>query len=272
MIRLKSFLLMLNIIFITSSYCQTADDFIDRGIDKLNAGDYRNSILEFTKALELEENNVNALYLRGKSNELYGDIPSALTDYNNAIQIDNTVSELYFNRGRLRSQYLLDYEGAISDYSYGIELEPSQYSLYLNRGVCKSKIEDHLGAIRDFNKAVELNSQKPSVYLNRGNSKDSLGDFRGAISDYSKAIELDPNMALAYSNRGKTYGALEENNKAIIDFDKAIHLDPRYPQSWLFRGIIKVMEGDKDDGCMDLSTAGELGMEEAYDAINKLCN
>ncbi|MDB4162353.1 tetratricopeptide repeat protein [Saprospiraceae bacterium] len=67
--------------------------------------------------------------------------------------------------------------------------------------------------------------------------KGKAKDFRGAIADYTKAIEIRPNYINAY-------------------FD---------------RGLAKLNLGQKDSGCLDLSKAGELGHEEAYNLIKDFC-
>ncbi len=38
------------------------------------------------------------------------------------------------------------------------------------------------------------------------------------------------------------------------------------------RGLAKIQLGQIDGGCLDLSKAGELGADKAYDLIKKYCN
>ena len=75
-------------------------------------------------------------------------------------------------------------------------------------------------------------------YLKAGNTKYELKDYKGAIQDYTTAIELNPSNAEAYN----------------------------------LRGIDKLILGQKDSGCLDLSKAGEMGYLEAYDDIKEFCN
>jgi len=37
-------------------------------------------------------------------------------------------------------------------------------------------------------------------------------------------------------------------------------------------GLSKILLGQKDSGCLDLSKAGELGYAEAHETIKKYCN
>ena len=80
--------------------------------------------------------------------------------------------------------------------------------------------------------------QTANEYVNMGYSKHKLKDYSGAIADYTKAIEIDPNKSSAY------YG----------------------------RGLSKLVLGQKDSGCLDLSKAGELGYGQAYEVIKEHCN
>ena len=80
-------------------------------------------------------------------------------------------------------------------------------------------------------------AQTAEEYNDMGTSKGEKGDYKGALIDYNKAIQLDPKNALAYYNRG----------------------------------LAKLLLGQKDSGCLDLSKAGVLGYSQAYDAIKQVC-
>lgn len=51
-----------------------------------------------------------------------------------------------------------------------------------------------------------------------------------------------------------------------------IELHPNPAEYYFNRGVAKIEYGQKDDGCLDLSKAGELGYSRAYEVIQKLCN
>ncbi|MDA9332749.1 tetratricopeptide repeat protein, partial [Saprospiraceae bacterium] len=59
---------------------------------------------------------------------------------------------------------------------------------------------------------------------------------------------------------------------SIADYTKAIEIDPNYAKAYLNRGRSKLMLGQKDSGCLDLSKAGELGYGKAYEVIKEYCN
>ena len=183
-------------------------------------------------------------------------------------------AEEYLSRGNSKIE-LEDYRGAIADYNKIIELIPNESIAYYNRGIAKEALEDYRGAIADYNKALELNPYNANIYHGRGNVKFKLEDYRGAIADYNKIIDLYPNhtmASIAYHSRGVIKEALEDYKGAIAEFTKAIELRPNYADPYFGRGLDKLKLGQKDEGCMDLSKAGELGYSKAYDYIKQHCN
>jgi len=59
---------------------------------------------------------------------------------------------------------------------------------------------------------------------------------------------------------------------SIQDFNKTIELNPKLTEAYSGRGVAKIVLGQKDSGCLDLSKAGELGFEKAYQYIKEYCN
>lgn len=108
-------------------------------------------------------------------------------------------------------------------------------------------------------------------YLQKGLTKSASGDEYGAITYYNKAIELNPQYSLSYASRALSKSSLGNNHGAIADFSKAIELNHKFSAAYYYRGILKLKMSDKN-GCLDLSKAGELGVERAYEVIRVMCN
>ena len=59
--------------------------------------------------------------------------------------------------------------------------------------------------------------------------------------------------------------------KAIENYTKAISAFPYLGDAYFNRGLVQIYLKDKEKGCIDLSRAGELGVEDAYGVIKKFC-
>jgi hypothetical protein len=67
-------------------------------------------------------------------------------------------------------------------------------------------------------------------------------------------------------------GDLHDFSGSIVDFSKTIELEPEQPDGYYSRGLVEMRLGQKENGCIDLSKAAELGYQGAYDLIRKFCN
>ena len=167
-----------------------------------------------------------------------------------------------------------DYNGAILIYNEGIKLYPNYSEFYLRRSFAKEEIEDYQGALEDLAKADKINNL--NNYSGKGRLKIKLEDYRGAISEFDKAI-IDFPTASGYENRGDAKFELKDYQEAINDYSKAILEYKKYPETdvshiYFNRGLAKLKLKQTNNGCLDLSKAGELGVKKAYDLIKKYCN
>ena len=130
-----------------------------------------------------------------------------------------------------------DFKGAVEYYTKCIELEPSLAEAYHNRALSKCNLKDYTGAINDLDKCISIDSTKADFYYNRARAKYFNRDYIGCIIDNSIVIEMNPNFGLAYLNRG----------------------------------LVRVIIGNKDAGCIDLTKAKELNAKNAQEIMNEYC-
>lgn len=146
-------------------------------------------------------------------------------------------------------------------------------------------------AIFYLTKSIQI-LPKNMAYKIRALAKTNLQDYRGAIDDCTKGILLEINPPkvgvydIGYMNyqdfkyeninswgiRGFSYLQINNYNSAILDFNKAILKDKNDGMLYYYRGFAKFNIGQKESGCKDLSKAGELGIEDAYEIIKENCN
>jgi tetratricopeptide (TPR) repeat protein len=172
----------------------TAKEYIKRGNDFYNKGDYDNAIDEYTKAINLDRKNALVYFKRGYT---------------------------YAKKG--------DYDNAITDYTITIKLEPKHIYTNYNLGIAYYKNGDYDNAIKWYTKAIKIGELLAEllaeVYNNRGNAYVHKGDYDKAITDYTQAIELDKKFAVAIQNK-----ILLENFLAICDkYDITEQKEKYYP-------------------------------------------
>ena len=148
-----------------TGYSQTESDNMMEGLIKMQKNDFEGAILEFTKAIEINPQFINAYLYRGGA------------------------------KGELN-----DYRGAIADFTKAIVINPKSDDAYYLRGLAKSKFKHYKEAILDFSKAILINPKLKEAYFSRGFAKLKLGQKNSGCLDFSKAGELGDANAYQYIN------------------------------------------------------------------------
>ena len=55
-------------------------------------------------------------------------------------------------------------------------------------------------------------------------------------------------------------------------FSEAIEANPQFGEAYYNRGLVRLLLGRGEMACLDLSYAGQLGIDQAYRAIANHCN
>lgn len=205
-----------------------ADYFVNRALAKQVCQD-KTFKADFDKALELNPEHAIALHnlaiLEGKDGS-YEQVEKRLTE---AINSDSTLSYSFSERGYYRFQRG-DYRGAISDYDQALKLNNTNPEVWLNRGIAKERLTDFKGAYADYTQAIELQEDFTKAWLNRGNLFNKQGQYQKAIEDYTAAITFHPDYAAAYYNRALAKHYLKSSD-ACEDLTQAIALGMKVEKS-----------------------------------------
>ncbi|MDE0481476.1 MAG: tetratricopeptide repeat protein [Candidatus Poribacteria bacterium] len=140
-----------------------------QGEQKYAAEQYKNAIVDFDKAIELNPEHVRAYYKRAKA-------------------------KFYKN----------DYVGVISDCTHAVKLNPEHARAYNGRGIAKVEFSEsqsddgdlekaqhfYQEAIEDITQAIKIDPEDADFYSNRGISKCKLGDTKSARGDVASAQRL----------------------------------------------------------------------------------
>jgi tetratricopeptide (TPR) repeat protein len=147
---------------------------------------------------------------------------------------------------------------SLTDILKAIELYNGvNYNLYFTLCEIYENLDNHSAAVKKYTEILELAKNEPlnnrfknpqiekndlivRILCERADAKAELKDYRGTISDYNQALIFE-----------------------------STHL---HAGTYIGLGYAKIMIGDKNGGCLDLSKAGEMGDPRAYYLIKNLCN
>lgn len=98
-------------------------------------------------------------FARGNVKMKLQDYYGAIADYSSAISINENYIEAYFNRGKAK-QFLQAYEDAINDCTKIIQINPKNVDAYYLRGILRINFGDLKNGCLDLSKAGEMGDMK----------------------------------------------------------------------------------------------------------------
>jgi tetratricopeptide (TPR) repeat protein/S1-C subfamily serine protease len=181
-----------------------------------------------------------------------GDTKGAITDLNEAININPKYPEAYLTRGLLRSE-LGDSKGAIADLDRAININPNYLEGYTIRSIVNLKLNNFKGAISDSTRVINTNNTK--------------GGFYQSISSSNIGISI-----IAYTMRSRANIEVKNFKDAIADSSRTIELINAnvrdrelmslLPSAFFLRGVGKAASQDISGGISDLTNAAKLARQQ----------
>ena len=185
--------------------------------------------------------------------------------------VDLFLRALYDNAGKQFNSSQAYYTAAIDESEGTAGVDGMYRSFYLmNRGVLRAEMIDFISSIESNVRVLSMDDSGNT----RARVKDQVVrqyDYSDAVNDMNQAKEIVPDLPYVYYNLGNLYCLSAEHIASIENYTKAISLWPYMGDAYFNRGLVLIYLKDKEKGCIDLSRAGELGVEEAYGVIKKYC-
>lgn len=169
--------------------------------------DYSGAISESGYILKEDENNLEALLLRGRAYYYLADHDVALRHYQKGLRLDPEHSELkkaYFgmknllkktksaednvNKGKLRL--------AVEDFKAALALDPNHvaHNVHLHLGMCKALVKLGRGkdAVSSCTEVINIDEELVEALVQRGEAKLLTEDWEGAVEDLKSAAQKSP--------------------------------------------------------------------------------
>lgn len=240
--------------------------YFGRGNAYNETGQYDLAIADYSQAIQLNPNYVEAFDNRGQTYYDKAQYDLAIADYNQAIRIKPDFADAYTNRGvAYVGEGQLDL--AIADYNTAIRLQPNNATELEDRGLAYSSKGQFNLTMADFNAAISLEPNDAQGFYDRGLAYTDQGQYDLGIADFNTAIRLSPNDAEAFQSRSLAYEGKGQLDLAIADNTTAISLRPSYAQAYDSRCDDRAMLGQLDQALADcnqslsLNSKDELALE-----------
>lgn len=183
--------------------------------------------------------------------------------FTDSVQIHNESWQSLFLKG-LSQSLIKQYTNAINSYTAAIDKDPTNAFLYINRSTTQSEMIDFISSLDNGLQRISFDSD-PASRLKSNTSR--TYNYDSAIADLNAAAKLMPDYAVIYYNRANLLCLSGFMPEAIEDYTKAIELNPGFAEAYFNRGLIQIYLKDTRKGSLDMSKAGELGINTAYKVL-----
>ncbi|KAG9452421.1 hypothetical protein H6P81_005325 [Aristolochia fimbriata] len=238
--------------------------------------DFETAIQHYTKALELDDEDISfltnraAVYLEmGKYDECIKDCDKAVERGRELRSDFKMISRALTRKGTALvklAKCSKDYDLAIETFQKALtehrnpdtlkklneaerakkELEQQEYfdpklaDEEREKGNEYFKQQKYPEAVKHYTEALRRNPKDPRVYSNRAACYTKLGALPEGLKDAEKCIELDPTFSKGYTRKGAVQFFMKEYDKALETYQEGLKLDPNNPE--LTDGVRRCIE------------------------------
>ncbi len=187
-------------------------------------------------ALQSDPNHIPTLLLRGNGYVETGNPEAALHDFERVIQLDPQQGRALYGRAWVKG-IMGDLDGEIEDATRAMNLDASLTLLYYRRLGHAYAAKGEVGrAIEYYNRVLDVEPNNPGTLFNRASLYLGMRKYEQALSDLNRILRLQPTWGWALRDRGRTYMALGEYDRALDDFNRAVRNGPDDADSYYWRG------------------------------------
>ncbi len=171
------------------------------------------------EVLEMNPENVGALYIKGKALTRSDKYDEALDTFDELLKIDPTHDDALSYKGKIFYEQDM-YQEAAQYYFESFDVNPFNVSNLNRIGILFKNVEKYEDAITFYDLALRVEPDRVSVLYNKGNALYYLERYVEALEYFDKSLEINPNHKKALDKKAKTLEAMGETDKAKEISDK----------------------------------------------------
>lgn len=214
-------------------------------------GKLESAHVDFTRVLELNGENGEALLYRAQVSFELGRFEEASADVSRAIACKASPVEAHFLRGMIAVRQE-NADDAMEAFDQVLAINPVDQRALIERGQLCLAQENAAGALPDGELAVTTYPESAAAWCLRGEARRQLGDVAAAIEDFDESLACDAQFVAARFGRAKALSDRGDSRGALLDLDLVIERHPDWPDPRWFRANVLLKQGAGEPAIIDL--------------------
>lgn len=221
-----------------------AEAFVTLGDVARLSGDLPGAIANYDQALQLNPNLIAAQIGQGLVAVGQGNWGVASGYFQTAANMpggaNDPMAQFWLGEALLRQE---NYASATEAYTRALELRPNFPEAYLGLAQVQYARSGPHEALATIDKALEQKPEYAEALLFQGKLLQELGDRDRALAAYNASIRINPRIAESFYRRGMVLLQIGEYGNATRDFRQATSLQPNFPEAFYWLGRSYYAEG-----------------------------
>jgi tetratricopeptide (TPR) repeat protein/predicted aspartyl protease len=230
--------------------------------------DYDSALADLNRATELEPDNAEYFYERGRVLWFKKEQPKAMADFDRAIELKPDYVPALMDRAELRLN-ARNVPEAAADLEAIDKIAAKQSDVRYEMGFAYERADLLAPAIAQFDLWIAAHgddSRRAYAFAGRCRARGILGqDLAAALKDCTEAVNLSDKKksALLLDNRALVRLRLGDYDKAISDYDASLKLEPNKAWTLYGRGLAKLKKNQRAAGEADIAEAVKIAPKVA---------
>lgn len=179
---------------------------------------YQQAVDSYDRSIKLQPNFYKTWLAKGKALAKLGQDQEALAALDKALQIRPQSYKTWQAKGLVYLENQKNLPKAIAQFNQAIEINDNYALLWRDRGLALNQQGNYTQAIESLTKASKINPQDTNTWVGLATAWDITGQDRKALSALDRAIELKPQDPKLWSQKGQIYTKNAQYDEACDNY------------------------------------------------------
>jgi tetratricopeptide (TPR) repeat protein len=244
---------LMAVVFSFCVYSQNAKKSYKAGEEFYQSGNYKDAIAQFTSAISLNPDYLEAYYKRGLSYEKTREYQKAADDFKRAIVFDQKNEEIYYHLGKVYNELKL-YNDALPALNTATTISRRYLSGYQEKVKTLIALEQNYNALKVSDTTLMIEGNALNYYL-QGLVTAKLNSAQKAETAFNNAIKRDKKFIEAFIELAKLQVSQNRPDEAMINCNEAIKINPNSQEALIVRSQVYLKKLDYPKAIDDISKA-----------------